>query len=641
MDYIISYDYATLMLMIIIILFYHQKFKNSLLTTQGYLFFLMCTTHFLTTIFDIFISHPVFRLLSWSKIFMTINTIGFFLTHNALPFFYVAYIMALTKGVTQRVIRMRLIIPFLFSSVLILLSPITNWIFYIDEQGIYYRGEVLPILYIISFGYLIIGFLYLNYNRKILLKPLRLSLQYAFPSISICVIIIQIFYPEVLIEGFGIALCMLLLYFTIEDPESIIDDTTGACSNKAFLYDTALGFKNRQEFYMISITIGSQDTLLRTLGIDFLNEMRKQIVDFVKQIRPLPLIYVISNQTFCLLFPKKEVSDISPYIKEIQQRFEKPFSAHLAETYIEAVICLFECPDDVSKTEHIMNLLTHIEKKRISYKGQLLYAKDLDLNMEQRQQKIRHAIKQALRKQTFQIYYQPIYSTTEKKIISAEALIRLQDEELGFISPEEFIPLAEEDGSILEIGDYVLESVCRFIKENNLVDLGISYIEINVSVIQCMHQDLPEKVLEMIRQYNLEPSVINLEITETATADLPKLLFLNMEKLLKENVTFSLDDYGTGLSTIGYIIDLPFRIVKLDKSIIWSAFKKEKARIVLEHTIAMIRNLQMKIVAEGVETEQQAHELTKMGVEYLQGYYYSKPIPEQDFLQYLKMFSPE
>ncbi len=218
---------------------------------------------------------------------------------------------------------------------------------------------------------------------------------------------------------------------------------------------------------------------------------------------------------------------------------------------------------------------------------------------------------------------------------SAEALIRLHDEELGFISPEDFIPLAEKNGMIFRIGEFVFRSVCKAISEKRLEQYGLEYIEVNLSVAQCMQENLHKTLLAIMDEYHVPYSFINLEITETAVTVSKETLRNNIEYLRKKGVTFSMDDYGTGYSNITNVITYPFHIVKMDKSIVWYAMENDRALSTLKHSINMIKSLNMDIVAEGVETKEQSQALQEMGCDYLQGYYYSKPIPLDAFITFI------
>lgn len=267
--------------------------------------------------------------------------------------------------------------------------------------------------------------------------------------------------------------------------------------------------------------------------------------------------------------------------------------------------------------------------------GEVIRAGGEILAGKRRESKILQIMKNALANGTFQVYYQPIYSTSQEKFHSAEALIRLYDNELGFISPEEFIPMAEKNGMILKIGEFVFRTVCRMMARERIWEKGIDYIEINLSVVQCMQEDICEMLYGIMDEYDIPYSCINLEVTETTIAK--DVLWDTMERMTVGGVTFSLDDYGTGYSNLTNVIKYPFHIVKLDKSMVWYAMENETAMRALRHTVAMLQDLDMCIVAEGVETKEQKDILQEMGCEYLQGYYFSKPVPEKEFLEKMKI----
>jgi EAL domain-containing protein (putative c-di-GMP-specific phosphodiesterase class I) len=234
------------------------------------------------------------------------------------------------------------------------------------------------------------------------------------------------------------------------------------------------------------------------------------------------------------------------------------------------------------------------------------------------------------------IYYQPIYDTQTQTFRSAEALLRLKDDELGFISPDEFIPMAEQNGLIIDIGDIVFRNVCCFLQKNNLEHLGVEYIEVNLSTVQCIQDNLSHRLIDIMKEYQIRPDQINFEITETAGSENEDMLLHNMNNLIATGSSFSMDDYGTGFSTANYLINLPMHIVKIDKSILWSAMKDTEALIVLQHTVAMLKALHKKIVVEGVETQEMADILIDMHCDYLQGYLYSKPIPAKEYIAFLE-----
>ena len=244
-------------------------------------------------------------------------------------------------------------------------------------------------------------------------------------------------------------------------------------------------------------------------------------------------------------------------------------------------------------------------------------------------------INEALKKNRFELHYQPIYSTKQKRFSSAEVLIRLFDDEYGYIPPDLFIPAAEKSGAIYQIGIFVFEETCRFIKSEAFKELGLEYVEINLSVAQCMQDNLANDLLEILYKYDVSPKRINLEITETAMENSYDIMMKNLNTLAREGITFSLDDYGTGFSNIQRIITMPLSIVKLDKSFIDEINNPDYQAIVI-NTIRMLKELNLEILSEGVEQEGQLGFLSEQNCDYIQGYYFSKPLPEEEFVRFMR-----
>jgi EAL domain-containing protein (putative c-di-GMP-specific phosphodiesterase class I) len=240
-----------------------------------------------------------------------------------------------------------------------------------------------------------------------------------------------------------------------------------------------------------------------------------------------------------------------------------------------------------------------------------------------------------------EVFYQPIYSVKEKRIVSAEALVRIRNADGSLMPPGMFIPVAEETGSIKRLGEIVFEKTCSFIRNNNLGQYGMHYIEVNLSVEQCESSDLAERYIGIMQQYSVDPSWINLEITETGSIKTRNTLLHNMERLIEYGVTFSLDDFGSGESNLNYIVDMPVEIVKFDRDMTQSYFENEKAMFIMYAAGNMIHEMGLKIVSEGVETHEQLLAIEDFGVDYVQGYYFSKPLPQDEFVQFVSTWQYE
>ncbi|MDE6421733.1 MAG: EAL domain-containing protein, partial [Lachnospiraceae bacterium] len=297
-------------------------------------------------------------------------------------------------------------------------------------------------------------------------------------------------------------------------------------------------------------------------------------------------------------------------------------------------LILARCPEEIKDFKALMSFGLDFHMKN-DYTGQVMSAgKIYDENQLDIQNNIDLIIEQALENESFQVYYQPIYSTKQGRITSAEALLRLFDPQRGFISPELLIHAAEKSGAIHRIGEFVFEKVCRFIASESFEKLGLDYIEVNLSVAQIMKADLADKLLAIMDKYHISADKINLEITESATAYEQKAMTENLEALAQAGLSFSLDDYGTGYSNIKRVIQLPLKIIKLDKSFV-DEKNNPKMWIVIKNTVKMLKDMDMEVVVEGVETQEALDEFAGLQCDFIQGYFFSKPIPKKDFVTFI------
>lgn len=195
----------------------------------------------------------------------------------------------------------------------------------------------------------------------------------------------------------------------------------------------------------------------------------------------------------------------------------------------------------------------------------------------------------------------------------------------------------KKNGYIHEVGKIVFEKVCKFISESDLKKNGIDYIEVNLSPVQCNHENLVEDFLNIMKKYSVSPEQINLEITETADSMYLTRVNENIQKFKELGISFSIDDFGSGFASLNYLIKFPVSIIKIDKEILWNAMKNKQAMIVLKNTICMAKELDKEIVVEGVEDLDMIQILNQLECDYQQGYFYSKPIAEKEFVEFIRL----
>lgn len=238
-------------------------------------------------------------------------------------------------------------------------------------------------------------------------------------------------------------------------------------------------------------------------------------------------------------------------------------------------------------------------------------------------------LRKAIINNEFRVFYQAKVCSADTRIMSAEALIRWQHNE-QFISPGLFIPIAEESGQILEIGNWVLQDVCR---QWNAwpPEVQSRPVAVNISAQQFQDPGFPGFVEETLKRFEVPPSSIELEITEAVAADHPDKVIATMHLLKKIGVSLAIDDFGTGYSSLGYLQRFPIDVLKIDQLFVRKLSSEEDGEALMRLMLGLAKEMHLKVVAEGVETQQQADHLAALGCDLLQGYLFSKPIPADDY----------
>lgn len=442
--------------------------------------------------------------------------------------------------------------------------------------------------------------------------------------------------PDILSPNLFTAFGLLFIQLLTNRAEDYIDAVTEIPNDRAFRRFFEVNLKTAQYSSVYIIYVENSRLLNLTIGHDKVNEILKKIGLYFEEITDKNVFY-IDNGTYAI-FPRLTPSSKDIFFGSVNRRFGMPWDVDGADFLISIKILEVKIPRDADSCDKIYAYADYLKSEKIT-SGQLQYASHAELKDNSRTLIVENCIKKAIENDGFCMYYQPIYSVKDKKIVSAEALIRLIDPEYGLISPAEFIPIAERNGSIIQIGKCVLKMVFNFMKRHNIETMGLDYIEVNLSVIQCMQKNLADIIMSLAVDNNVNSKNINLEITETAAAERPVMLMHNMQMLVDHEYTFSLDDFGTGYSNISSMVDMPLMIIKFDKSIIDRATETEEGKILIESLAAMVKKMGKKIVAEGIETKEQLDEMEKLGIDYIQGYYFSRPLPENEFIEYVEKFN--
>ncbi len=350
--------------------------------------------------------------------------------------------------------------------------------------------------------------------------------------------------------------------------------------------------------------------------------------------------YRIGGDEFAFLIETDdpENRNCSELLEKILDFANTPFTLD-AHHYISYSIGVSIYPTDTSKTETLYSKADlAMYKAKKSGKSKVVFYEHSFMSHTLRKYEIEDALKNAVENNEFTIVYQPKICVESGKCHSAEALIRWNHPKLGTVEPSEFIPIAEESGSIVSIGEWVLETVCKQIVKWRKQDT-ISTVAVNVSAVQLNEPDFVDLVKNILTKTGCRGEWLEIEQTETWIMENPDVNIETFTKLKELNITLSVDDFGTAFSSLSLIRRLPLDIIKIDKSFIDNCVNNTQDHMLVKTIIQLGHNLGMKIVAEGVESEAQESLLNYERCDYFQGYLFSKPISVNEFEEFIKSSS--
>ncbi len=268
------------------------------------------------------------------------------------------------------------------------------------------------------------------------------------------------------------------------------------------------------------------------------------------------------------------------------------------------------------------NILTNILFYNEQFKDSLYNRKFIEENMQA-----------AISERQFVMYLQPKYSIIKNEIIGAEALVRWNHPERGMIFPDQFIPIIEENGFIKKVDYYIWEEACRFIRRCEEAGISSCPVSVNVSRVHLRDNECIQVLSDMIERCKITKKLLELEITETAN---DQQISKKALQLKEEGFTLLMDDFGSGYSSLNILLETPFDMIKLDKKFMENMIVSGKGRLILEQVVLMADKLELGLLAEGVETQEQIEMLQNIGCDQVQGYYYARPMPADDFFSLLK-----
>ncbi|CAI8946435.1 MULTISPECIES: putative bifunctional diguanylate cyclase/phosphodiesterase [unclassified Pseudomonas] len=323
--------------------------------------------------------------------------------------------------------------------------------------------------------------------------------------------------------------------------------------------------------------------------------------------------------------------------QSILDDLEEPFALDHQEIRLRATIGITLFPEDGDSTEKLLQKAeqTMTLAKTRSRNRYQFYIASVDSEMRRRRE-LEKDLREALRREQLFLVYQPQISYRDHRVVGVEALIRWQHPEHGLVPPDLFIPLAEQNGSIIAIGEWVLDQACRQLRDWH--DQGFSDLRmaVNLSTVQLHHAELPRVVNNLLQMYRLPPRSLELEVTETGLMEDISTAAQHLLSLRRSGALIAIDDFGTGYSSLSYLKSLPLDKIKIDKSFVQDLLDDDDDATIVRAIIQLGKSLGMQVIAEGVETAEQEAYIISEGCHEGQGYFYSKPLPARELSAYLK-----
>lgn len=529
-------------------------------------------------------------------------------------------------------IAVRLItVFFIIMQTLVVTNPWTGWLFRFQDgvyvRGIFNRSSYLMLLIELS----MLCMCYMR-NRKTVSQAVR-RLMHMMPPAVLLLAVVQIYIPDLLLNGTISAVVMLIFYISFQSNKLHQDPLTELANRTAFLEEYKKKCRKGKKLHLLMIHLEQFEMINQKFGMAKSDEMLYVVARYLSQVSGEYRAFRFSNTRFILLGIYKNEDAKNLIAKKIQKRFEEPWRIEKTDYFLHAGMACVVADSDQEVRQVINEMEFAVQYAEEHDDGGLVCFDEKIQKEFERRAYVLEQLRRAIENDTLQVYFQPVYDCRQGQFKSAETLVRMWDENGEFISPGEFIPLAELNGLIDDVSWAVLRKTCIFLKEHP--DISIDAVSVNLSAQQVEDIIQMHRIQEYIEKNRVASKRVCIEITERVMAENPVLVAALMKRLNEQGVGFYLDDFGIGYSNLASLLRLPFEVVKIDSSLVYGIETEEKIYQMVLHLIRMLHSAGFQVVAEGVETEAQVRIAKELSVDHIQGYYYAKPMPGDELVKFL------
>ena len=516
-------------------------------------------------------------------------------------------------------------VPYCIFAAIALLSPVTGWMFHIDKG--FHAGPLYYLLYAGSAAYAWFALLAVFRHRRELSRHEIISLA----AIQIILLIgnyVRFLLPNWLVMNTFSLMAIIVVFMSFLNPDLFMSDHGYVYNLPAFKALAAECVRRRRPCRILGFVLQNYNEQREIFGGVQMDEALTVINRHLSDSYPQMSAFYLRNGFFALV--GQNLPDLNEIRKNLQLRFSFPWKTSAGElrmtvAFVEADTEILDCPAD-----RLVNalFLSMDELGRVSEPDSTCSLTDSIEKITQRLE-IRRCLEHALDNDELEVFLQPIIDSVSGRRTAAEALVRLRDDRGKIIRPDLFITMAEREGYITRLGEQVLSKVCRFIRDNDMNALGIRWINVNLSPLQFMSQDIPDRFAAILREYGVSTELIHLEITEQSMIDF-SLLRDQITGLHSSGFEFALDDYGSGYSNLTRVRQYPFTNIKIDMEVVRNYFRDRDP--LLPALVQAFKKMSLSITAEGIETAEMAEAMAEIGCDYLQGFHFSRPVSMPEFV---------
>ena len=524
--------------------------------------------------------------------------------------------------------KLHILAPIVYiPSVLIALTtPLSHWLFWIEDG--YHAGPLNWILYGCGCSYLVFASIAVFRHWKELSAHQIISLL-AIQGVLLAGNIVRFLLPTYVVMNTFCLMAIIVIFISFLNPDLFLSERGYVYNLPAFQALLEECFRRKRDYRLLGFTIQNYNEHREIFGGKQMDDALVEINKWLSESFPQISSFYLRSGTYAMVGLNHP--DLETLRAKLSERFSLPWNTSAGElrlslSFVEADTEIMNCPSD-----RLVNTLL-ISLDELSRVSEPDASRSLMDSIEEIDQKldIRRCLEKALDNDALEVFLQPLMDCRTGKRIAAEALVRLRSDSGELIRPDLFISMAEQEGYIVRLGEQVLAKVCRFIRDHDMDALGIGWINVNLSPVQFMSRDIPDRFDQILNEYGVSQDRIHLEITEQSMIDF-SLLRDQITGLHENGFEFSLDDYGSGYSNLSRVRQYPFTNIKIDMEVVRSYCQDRD--VLLPALVQGFKQMNLSITAEGIETAEMAGAMKEIDCDYLQGYYFSRPVPMDEFVK--------